>query len=685
MKEEYKQHKIKMAKSGALAWDIVAVWLITVLLYMLFQSQLISLTGFECAIPYFEPYSPDGEIDSWAENVETFCESNFIVKMGGHVMVCYLFIAALFISSSIRATPVQYLTARVGSGLVVDKYYTTKNGKTPLFHEALHLLIVSRYFFPLFLLYIYFVYHDFKTGLYHGGALWATIALVIGLKLYEQFNGSNLSWDERFSGLRVNLTKDAIEHLEKQASKSRKWCNRFFYKIEMFFERTQIGNIIFFAVLVIFTFNFVRDINPPENYDEVVYQRTAPVWNDNAYFALAGLDAPQNISDFYEYGRQRVIFHAERWADFKNKIPVPYVHDVPKAKYTLFMPYEPVTELKFDKGSIENWDCLYDFDTRENISVCPSMQDIMALRDKNTALWQRFLTMADYKSFSKPDHFMDKTFDGSNLISLAQLHAAYLVHLQSQGQTDKAVREWIKYTKLYKNMVSTHSGMVMKAVFLVVFNIHKSVLEVLLYNDPTIALSYKDEIEDVINIQDVSFFRAGDLIADDWRELEPIFLPTMGMGANQKRKMMVCFSENQELATMSAEKYMNKTDERICMDEFPDNTNHLMLRALADAGNPVANLIHYLLMGGVLKGDTLIKSMHHGIADFQMAKVAMELISNNINSRDAQHYLDNMPQAYWNPITEKPFLWDQQKGWLYYPNTEDPSLEPNRMFRVNLK
>ena len=681
MKDNYKQYKIRMAKSGALSLDIVAIWLIAVLTYIFFQLGFINLTGFECKIPYLEPYGTD--IGEWNKSVEAFCESNFIVRIGGYVLLSYALLSAFCIASPMKSTPIQYLAGKCK--LKASTFFMGMRGKEPEIHEAMKLMLVSRHLFPWYLLFLYHMLYDFKTSLYNGGgSFWVIITLIIGLRLYERFSASELSWDERFSGLRVHLTKGGTAQIDKEASKSHTLLGRIYYKTEMFGERCRVGEILIFAFFGLLSFNFIRDGAPPLDYNKTVYSRPAPSWENNAYFALAGLDAPKKILDSYEYGRQRIIFHSSRWAEYKKKIPLTYVHNVPTVEYNLFQPYEPVENLVFNKQGIENWECLYNLDTKLNMPTCASMEDVLSLRQSNSTLWQRFQSLADYNVFSMPDHFIDTTYSSQNLIILTKLHAVHLLDLQVNGNTEKAVQEWIMYMNLFKKMVNTHSNMVNKAVFLMVFKAHADVLETLLYNDPQIAATYGDEIREVISIKNIFFFRAEDLIADDWRVLEPLFLPTMGMSAHQKRLLISCFKENQKLAKLPAKDYFQARDNKICEAALPNDLNKLLLKNLIESGNVLTNIIHSLLMGGILKGEELIGNMHKNIVNFQMANVAIELMLHDVSSQNAQSYLNEMPKKYWNPITEEPFLWDMQNSWLYYPNPEDPNLVPNRVFRVNL-
>lgn len=685
MKDDYKQYKTKIAKIDSLLRDIIPVGIISFLLYLLFQTGFIGLTGFECTIPYFNSYSLDTDINSWGESIKTLCRSNLLVHIGGYVLFVYILLSAFCVASPIKATPVQYLAGQK-MHLYPSTYYTNAKGAQPELHEAMRLMLVSRDLFPWYLLYLYYMIYDFKASLYHGtGAFWVFITLMIGLRLYDHFSSSKLLWDERFSGLRVHLTKDAVMQIDEQTDKLHKWYNRIFYKVRVFGQKSQVFQILGFAFLGLLSFNFIRDVSPPLNYSEVVYKRPATVWTDNSYFALAGLDAPKGITDSYGYGQQRILFHASRWAEYKKKVSVPYTHDVPTIEYSLFKPYEPTQNLAFDTQEIGDWSCLYNLAVKSNTPSCPSKEEVLSLKQKNSMLWKRFQHLADLSAFSMPDHFIDTTYSGQNLIGLVNLHAVYLLDLQSKGRSKQAAQEWIKYMHLYRNMVNSHSNLVNKAVFLIVLNIHTDMLKTLLYNDPHIALMYGNEIKETSFIKDVSFFHAGQMISDDWRVLEPSFLPTMGISENQKRRLISCFKENQQLAELTAMEYFTPRKNRICEGEFPSDFGDQMLLNFFEPGNFVTNIIHNLLMGGVLKGEELIKNMHKTITDLRMATVAIELIRNGVEAKDAQTYLNNMPKEYRNPITSAPFLWNVQKGWLYSPKLEDSSLAPEIMFKVNLR
>ena len=321
---------------------------------------------------------------------------------------------------------------------------------------------------------------------------------------------------------------------------------------------------------------------------------------------------------------------------------------------------------------------------KESSSSCVSKGDVLNLIDANPELWRRFRELPAYESFSIPDLFLESYYSGEDLIGLAKLNNVYIIDLQAQGHSKQAMDEWQRYMELYLKMVSEPSSLVDKAVFLVALGGQFSVLETLLYNDQQLAIEYGSEVHELLDINHVAFFGAGEIIANDWRITEPLMLPFLGSVPYQKRLMYKCIEEYQRIADLPAGDYLQMQDHRFCEEQYSIDPNVWFIRSFSGPGNFVSNLIHNLLMGGMLKGGKMIGNMHKGISDYKMAIIAVELIKNEVSSDNVQDYLNAMPEAYWNPITKGPFLWDEGKQMLYYANVENPDLAPPRTFKVNL-
>ena len=673
MDAQIKQNEIIKIKRGAFYSELIPVAVIITVLYFLSKYGYIYFHELSCLTPLLDTGTKDIGFDSWSEVVNQNCVINFIVKSGSYTLFPYFLLCILLILSPLQASPTMYFR-----GIFV----TNEKGNKPSLHEVIKLVVFGIHLIPLYFVCFYALYRDFTFSLHQITNIIFTYAgLTSSLLLFEVFYKSDHVWDERVSGLRYNFTQKKIEKIEKEIEKLNTWYNRPFIKL----QRINIGPILGFLIFGFLAINVLREGLPPEDYNEVLYKRAPPVWEDNAYFALAGLDAPEHVKDFYAYGKQEIIFHSGQFIKYKNDVGLPYSHSIPETDSSLFHSEQSNEKLKFDDRDMYPWKCLYDFQSKMNTSSCPDKGLVLNLIKTNKELWRRFQTLPDYDVFSIPDHFLEVVFKGQDLIQLSQLNAVYILGIQAREGKDTAVLEWIRYMKLYLNMASTNTSLVNKAIYLILVLEHKNLLEMLLYNDPTIAITYGDEIKDLLTIENINFFQNGGLIADDWRILEPWALPVLGSSANQKKLLYSCFKEVQGIANLSAFQFFKIKSLSFCSNEYPKNVDEFILKSFTDSGNFITNIIYNLLMGGVIKGESLIRITHLLLVDFKMSKVAIELIKNNVRAERVESYLQNMPKEYKSPITNSPFAWDQKKKTLYYEEPNKADLVPIRRFHLNIE
>lgn len=667
------ERAIRGIKTKATGGELIVLVAVIAVLSFLTHHHIIELPAFSCQIPVLDNVSGVLDMqDSWDGLVKQVCATNSIIKIAAVITFSYLLLCVLLICSPLKASPVMYF-----SGI----YLLNEKEEKPQFNEALKLILFSRNLLPLYFAYFYCYYHNFTLSLHQSANLTFLFSGLVTLLLFiEMFGNSEMTWDERISGLRIHLTEKKEEKLREQIKKQNRWYYRVFHNIGG--PKITIAiSLIFWGCLAI---NILREGVPPQDYDEVLYKRAAPIWEDNAYFALAGLDAPEGTQDFYEYGRQEVVFNSKRYTSYKKEVGIPYTHEVPEIPFSLYHPDKLANGLTFDSRDLDQWSCLYDMGAKESSPSCVSKEDVLNLIDANLELWRRFRELPTYSSFSIPDLFLESYYSGEDLIGLVKLNNVYILDLQAQGLSKQAMGEWQRYMELYLKMVNTHSSLLDKSVFLVALGGQFSVLETLFYNDPQLAVEYGSEIHELLDINDVAFFGAGEIIANDWRITEPLMLPSLGSVPYQKRLMYKCIEEYQRIAALPAGEYLQMQDYRFCKEQYPTDLNTWLIRSISGPGNFASNMIHNLLMGGMLKGGKIIGNMHKNISDYKMALVAVELIKNKVSSENVQDYLNAMPEAYWNPITKSPFLWDKGKQMLYYANVEDPGLAPSRMFRVKL-
>jgi hypothetical protein len=562
-------------------------------------------------------------------------------------------------------------------------YLENQRGEKPEFLEALKLILFGNRFIPLYFLYFYFAYYDFSLTLHDQWRIGLLTAfLACALRVMDECHPiSEITWDERVSGLRFKLTEKAQRKFNKRVEKNYKW---FSTKIAFKLSKYKIAPITALLVFGFLAFNLVREGSTPENYDQYLYQRPATAWEDNAYFGLAGLDAPAAVQDFYTYGRAKAANDSSKYVAYKKRIGIPFTNDVPNIDHSLAQE-EGAKPIHFINEGDDNWACIFNIEAIKSNQTCPAASDALKKIQDNQTLWTRFNTLPDYKNFSIPDQFIDPSYDVTDLLSLAKLKAVSIIDLQNNGQSDAAVSEWARYMKLYLSMVETSSSLVHKATFLVLVTMQFDVIETLLYNEPSLALSHGDTIKQTLDVQNVNAFHADTLIADDWRILEPWWLGAMGRMPYQQRLTYACFEENKRIADLPAKQFFEKKGHDMCPEQYPEDYN--ILKAFVQPGDPVTNIIQNIIMGGIVKGYGLIQNMHYQIADFKMATLGINIIQKDIRSEDTQDYLNASPENLQNPLTQLPFLWDEREGKIYYEDPDSTAKKSHRAFhlKTNLK
>jgi hypothetical protein len=666
----------KNLKTGALVTELAVIIVAIMAMHVLMELRVIHLPISSCNLPIYKPevVGTTDSLDmgdSWDDIADTVCKVNTFAKMVGYIGFPYLLLCALMIASPLKRTPTMFYTGT---------YLLNEKGEKPQFHEALKLVLFSLGLLPIYVAYAYFFYHDFAVTMHQ---LFNMSFLFGGAGAFflflEVFRKSDLTADEQASGLRYHLIEKKEEGLKKRNEKRVKWYNKPAYSVVGY----KVVVTLRFLIFGFFAINVMREVGPPKDYNEIIYKRPATVWKDNAYFALAGLDAPADVQNFYEFGRQEVIYHSGRYTRFKKEIGVPYVDDVPESDFSL-KPDDISERLAFDDGGLELWGCFNNIAENLSLEDCSDKDKILELINANSQVWERFCTLPDYSVFSLPDKSLEEDFySGSEFIDLARLNVIYILDLQAQGRSAQAMEEWLRYMDLYLKIINEPSNMVEKAVFLVVLGIQYHALEPLLYNDPGLVISYGDRVQKLFDITDVNYFGAGDLLANDWRVLEPAMLSPTGVVHHHRKLLYKCVEENKTLASLPADEYFKMQDFELCHGIYGDIGDD-MLTSVVSPGNPISNIIYYLVMGGVVKGGEIIANMYRFVADMKMATVAVELIRNDVAPEGVEDYLKTMPETYWNPITKSPFSWDEEKQQLYYFNPTDNKGTSVRSFHVNL-
>lgn len=672
--DDYTKHIIKSHRSNALAGDLVTIVIFSFIIYLFFFHNFMGVSEPACVTtPAQSAFKTVDMLESMGTFLKQQCAIEQTLRLLWVFVLLYFVLCISLVCSPFKATFGSYC-----NGI----YFSNECGERPSLRQATLLVLGNVSIFPILLMALYWKITGAHINLHSiGCTLFVFYGLTAFIQLYDAILNNSLVWNERISGLQTQFSDKKRVQIEKSASKKKGWYK--YIAKKAFF----IGLFFVAALWGFVTINILREGAAPANYNEYLYDRNNPDWQNNAYFALAGLDAPLDVSDFYEYGRQESIYHARVFSNVKSEVDLPYDQAIPRDQLSVYDPQavnkdeygaSHIQLLGFDK--VENWDCLINMRARTNATFCPAASSVLGLIDQNQVIWHRFKSLADHQNFSVPDVSISNIINSHVLIQFSKIHSVHILDLLSHGEKKNAVNEWIKYTNLYKKMASSSSNISNKAMFVLLLKEKLRLLEVMLNLDPSIVFIGLDKISEALKIPNIEYFRAGHLIADDWRDIEPLFLSSLGASPYQQRRIYACLKDNKQAAALPAKEFFSKPLKPMCHKAIPQ-MNNFLFESFTLPGNFVTNVIYNLMTAGMANQNSFLENLHHMNAYSRMALVALIILDKKVSPENVNSFLNEMPALYNNPITEKPFLWDEEGSFLYYINPREPDLQPF-VFRV---
>jgi len=475
------------------------------------------------------------------------------------------------------------------------------------------------------------------------------------------FLGTRRNLADILSGTEMRLNEKAFRRIEAmQGSVFRKA----FHPLRMFIETgSYLLLLLFFSVL---TVQILRDPAVNSDYNSMLYGQQNAVWEDNAYFALEGLNAPPDVRNSYDYGRYRTGLAAAFYRRLLEHEGIVPDYDVPAvAKPADYIVPTRENRLSF-YGSTDSLHCFNLFFQMNDIArkACLEEADLNGLIWDNHVLWQRFEALKNYKNFSMPPQFGGGRFDRKALSEMARIKSAHLVYLASQGYADDAVGEWIDYMRLYRRMLESQGALNDKAAYMLVAQGHFNSLQEILSHEVEAVLKRYDDIVAVLTLDStMPPFLADRLLVDDWALREPVFLSILGGGGNTRNRLYDCLVPAMVLGETPADFLPERHQECVLR-----NTQRYELLALAaqNPGNPITNALYYMLYRGVIKGEEMVYSMHMLSARWRMALLGLYIVNEGAGSGYVEIYTEKAPEALRNPFTKQGFEWNRQEKRLFF-------------------
>ncbi|MEC7276895.1 MAG: hypothetical protein VXV96_11290 [Bdellovibrionota bacterium] len=510
----------------------------------------------------------------------------------------------------------------------------------------------------------------------------ALVSISSAWTIYMAIGFAQLVWQAPvwfvFSGKNI---ADTITGIEYEVS------NKVREKLQTKFKRKprikDYGSPSYGLLLLFCVFGLIQAIRVPEQnpaYQEALYGGTEPVWEDNIYFAMQGLSAPEDIEDFYKYGE---VFAHKRFRAFRSMkrrsgVSEEFLYDVPEMEYgSIDTNKDKLIKVNDDWKKLS---CIYNLREIKNDS-CASISDVPKYIDMNVTLWERYNQIPEMGGVYKtPPQLLGGELD--NYLEMAELKAAHIIYLAENEQPEAAMKEWLRFMGLYRAMAKDHNSMVMKSIMAVHMQRFIKTLETLLYLSPELAISFDKSILNVLKV-DKNIFNEQDMLAADWGQIEPYSLGALGNQNAMQNKLHVCIEAFRNLALKSVEDFPYATEKlKLCpIDQTNLATHKYLIEAALTPGIMRANIINVLLMPGVLKGQGLIERMKILEVEFLQAKLAVKVLSEGVLSEKIESYISEIGSEYHNPIEGAPFKWNPKEQALSFqrPDGKRPSY-----FKINL-
>ncbi len=581
--------------------------------------------------------------------------------------------AAWFICTLIR---IPFLLRQSGPILKMMGVYLTRfdgkrwDLKTALLYGFIEWLPV--HLGAVYVFFIGFPISVFSIGVYTTIVLGAQFLWLS--PVFFRFKDRNLA--EILSSVTVDATESEYRKIEGgYSNKLRLNINNFFIGFSCLF---------YFVISWAFVFSAAQLLRIPEQnpaYQEALYGGYDPIWEENMYFAMEGISAPANVSNFYEYGLNKAYVNFMAFEGMKRHsgIDKNYLYKEPNFEgFSVVLDKEH--EIDINDYEWKNLDCLYDLEA-QNDDQCASFSDWKSYIEQNKILWDRFNQVPDLGDvYVTPPQFLGGKI--KHLIQLAELKAVHIIYLAENGRQNESMREWLRYMRLYTTMAGNRETMIFKAFLATIIVRQVTVLERLLIISPAVASTYQHEILYALKNEE-PIFRDAHMITDDLGLMEPFYYGAMGNASAVRNDFFKCLQDYQAAAERPLSEFPDDDEEMaLCpLHEDRSNVEKLFVYPATTPGNYIVNTLYGLLYSNALTRRELIKKTKTIQVMFRQAQLAVTILAQNIAAHEIGLYVKKAPTSLHNPIAKEPFHWSVDYSRISF-DTPDKKVKHN--FHLNL-
>ncbi len=386
--------------------------------------------------------------------------------------------------------------------------------------------------------------------------------------------------------------------------------------------------LIFLAAILITYMSIDRPLDPEAK--KFFYDDPFPK-GSNFFAAWAGLNAPPGEKDTYSYGLDVI---EEKIEPDKDK------------------------ELHF-KGNVDNL-CHWQKQLEKD-KICATPEEIAKLVSDNSELLSRYeaIYRQTFKNYSVGDKF-NIHGSGQDTLNLQRLLAAEWAHQAKTGHGREALDEWLVNTQSLQRVLKGKMTIVEHAIWMIAYGWNLSVLPVILESNSALIPTYKDKIFAVLDYDFMKMWDVAAMMRADFNWQYSVFPLADNRNVKLKKndtrnKMYRLAKDTIELSKLPA-KQIPEAFEKL-HSRYQCNIDFQCVHY-----NPVGNL----MLSGEVNGGQLFVNGHKKTASQRMLLLWIEAKLQNLPSSRMEDFVKSAPENRLNPLTEKPFLWDEKTGSIYY-------------------
>ncbi|MFK7840129.1 MAG: hypothetical protein AB8B83_07330 [Bdellovibrionales bacterium] len=408
--------------------------------------------------------------------------------------------------------------------------------------------------------------------------------------------------------------------------------------------------IVFAVVVLIVCGLIVRNLfDVPLNPQAEAFFAPDPFVADNNFFVhVAGMHAPVHSTDLYAYGLDRVRQDSEG-SNFD--------------------------ELRFQNRDLD-WKqfCFLQDDFRMR-NHCHKAGDLDRVLKDEMILLNRYRDIYRKQGLvvSVGDKLGVPGTYGQDLISLHRLLVLQWIKMAKNGQAYDSINEWIASMQSIQHIINGKITIVEHAIWMIIYGLNLDVLPVVLSQDLNVLEEHYDAIEQILNVDYMAQWNLEDMekaevnavnIMYSYAEYDNHFFFKIN---DTKNKFYAMWQDRIQLARSG---YVALDDEAIEAFKFEHDPCYGRIGFKCLSYNYIANLV----IGGMMKGVELFRNGYIMNARQRALLILLKAKKAGVQPDQMVDFISKLDPEFYNPLTEKPFLWDDSVDGIYYTimHVEEP-------------